>query len=95
MTANNVFAAWMVAAFLPLPPNPKHQMMETGQSQSRFGPVDFAHQLRFVDETKYESARWWRNLNRVMSFFGLLIIGAIIALAIIGTRQGWTLSSSS
>lgn len=85
----------MIAAVLPLPPNPKLQMEEVGQSQSRFGPVDIAHQLRFVDETKYESARWWRNLNRAMSIMGVLIIGAVVALAVIGTQQGWSLRNTT
>lgn len=84
----------MIAALLPLPTNPKYQMMEAGQSSSRFGHVDYSHQLRTLDESRYESAKWWRNLNRVMSFFGLLVIGAIVALVVVGLRQGWTLHNT-
>ncbi|KAB5570048.1 hypothetical protein GE09DRAFT_957836 [Coniochaeta sp. 2T2.1] len=83
--------AWMIAALLPLPTNPKYQMEEQNRNSGRFGHVNYEHQLRAFDETRYESARWWRNLNRVMSFVGLLIIGAIIALAVVGVRQGWAL----
>ena len=81
--------AWMIAALLPLPTNPKYQMEEQNRNSGRFGHVNYEHQLRAFDETRYESARWWRNLNRVMSFVGLLIIGAIIALAVVGVKQGW------
>jgi hypothetical protein len=81
----------MIAALLPLPPNPKLQMFESDSNQSRFGaghPVS-RYQRYLVDERRYESARWWRNLNRGMSIVGLLIIGAVVALAIVGVRQGW------
>ena len=81
----------MIAALLPLPPNPKLQMFESDSNQSRFGaghPVS-RYQRYLVDETRYESARWWRNLNRGMSIVGLLIIGAVVALAIVGVRQRW------
>lgn len=87
----NGLLAWMIAALLPLPTNPEHQMEEQRLSSSRFGHVNYEHEIRVLDESRYESAKWWRNLNRVMSFVGLLIIGAIIALAVVGVRQGWTL----
>lgn len=81
----------MIAAFLPLPTNPKYQMEEQNRNSGRFGHVNYEHQFRVLDETRYESAKWWRNLNRVMSVVGLLIIGAVVALAVVGVRQGWTL----
>ncbi|KAK3302115.1 uncharacterized protein B0T15DRAFT_404370 [Chaetomium strumarium] len=83
--------AWMVAAVLPLPPNPKLRMLDVENSQGRFGSPHpaFRYQQQLLDELRYESARWWRNLNRGMSVVGLLIIGAIIALAVVGVRQGW------
>ena len=31
-----------------------------------------------VDERRYENARWWRSLNRLMSIVGMLIIAAIV-----------------
>ncbi|KAJ9165453.1 Serine-rich protein [Coniochaeta hoffmannii] len=83
--------AWMIAALLPLPTNPKYQMEEQNRNSGRFGHVNYEHQFRVFDETRYESAKWWRNLNRIMSVVGLLIIGAIVALAVVGVRQGWTL----
>jgi hypothetical protein len=83
--------AWMVAAVLPLPPNPKLQMLDVESGENKYTSTHpaFRYQKYAVDETKYESARWWRNLNRGMSIIGLLIIGAVVALAIIGVRQGW------
>ena len=42
-----------------------------------------------IDDTRYQNARWWRNLNRVMSVIGLLILGTIITLVVVGTQQGW------
>lgn len=80
----------MIAALLPLPANPVHQMEEQGRGSGSFGYVHYTHQVHVLDETRYESARWWRNLNRVMSMVGLLVIGAVIALVIVGVRQGWT-----
>ena len=44
---------------------------------------DLEQQLEAVGEARYESARWWRNINRVMSGFGVLIIIAIIALVVV------------
>ncbi|KAK4242591.1 hypothetical protein C8A03DRAFT_29185 [Achaetomium macrosporum] len=83
--------AWMVAALLPLPPNPKLRMLDAENSQGRFGSPHpaFRYQQQLFDEMRYESARWWRNLNRGMSVVGLLITGAIIALSVVGVRQGW------
>ncbi|KAK4123760.1 hypothetical protein N657DRAFT_572942 [Parathielavia appendiculata] len=79
--------AWMVAAFLPLPPIPELHMSDVENN----GPAPSASKYRkyVMEETRYESARWWRNLNRVMSFIGLLIIGAVVALGVVGGRQGW------
>jgi hypothetical protein len=81
----------MVAALLPLPPRPKPEMMEADNSRSQFGPAHhaFRYGQYLLDETRYESARWWRNLNRVMSIVGLLIIGAVVALAVVGVKQRW------
>lgn len=86
--------AWMIAASLPLPLSPELQMLERGQNSSRSQleyNTGFVQQVHDIDETRYASARWWRNLNRVMSFVGLLVIGAVIALAVVGVRQKWTI----
>ncbi len=76
----------MVAAFLPIPPKPTNHKFEADLESTH--PA-FRQQQHIVNETRYESARWWRNLNRVMSVVGLLIIGAVVALAVVGVQQGW------
>ncbi|KAI1866055.1 uncharacterized protein JN550_008033 [Neoarthrinium moseri] len=84
--------AWMIAAFLPLPPKPALGFPERDHSTTQFRipekPEPFARQLRPVDDFKYQSAKWWRNVNRAMSIIGLLVVGAIVALAIVGFWQG-------
>ncbi|KAH8879391.1 hypothetical protein GQ53DRAFT_39691 [Thozetella sp. PMI_491] len=88
--------AWMIAAVLRLPPNPKLEMLERrDMSQTHFGSgqINFSQRTAVVDQSRYESARWWRNVNRFMSVVGLLIIGAIVALVIIGIRQGWVMKT--
>ncbi|TPX11149.1 uncharacterized protein E0L32_000967 [Thyridium curvatum] len=83
--------AWMIAAFLPLPAKSQSQQM-LERAQGEFGvPEAFKQQLLTADEVRYQSARWWRNLNRCMAFVGLLILGAVVALVVIGVRQGWGL----
>jgi hypothetical protein len=39
-----------------------------------------ARELGPADESRYESARWWRNLNRGMAVLGVLIIAVIVRL---------------
>jgi hypothetical protein len=83
----------MVAAFLPLPVKPVSSMVEQPMKNESKCHVDLTSEppldFRTSEETRYRSARWWRNLNRVMSVVGLLIIGAIIALIVIGVREQW------
>jgi hypothetical protein len=76
--------AWMIAAFLPLPRNPVGEMRERDYSTSNLDESnecanDYTRQFGPMDEARYESARWWRNLNRWMSIVGLLIIAAIVS----------------
>jgi hypothetical protein len=74
--ANGILkTAWMIAAFLPLPlKNPtlarKEEETET--------PNDFARQFGPLDDARYESARWWRNLNRWMCVVGIIIIVLVV-----------------
>ena len=73
--------AWFTAAFLPLPPRPAIASAK-GKEAPRQSQMleDLEKRLGVVDEARYENARWWRNINRIMSGFGVLIIVAIIAL---------------
>lgn len=79
--------AWFIAAFLPLPPSPT-VISAKGKDVRRQTQLleDLEKQLGAVDEARYENARWWRNINRVMSGFGVLIIVAIIALAVVAAN---------
>ncbi|CZR59984.1 uncharacterized protein PAC_09879 [Phialocephala subalpina] len=86
--------AWMIAALLPLPPSPMRDMRERDSSTSNLDssndvPNDYVRQFGPMDEARYESAKWWRRLNRWMSIVGLLIIIAVVVLVIVGIRQGW------
>ncbi|KAL7627133.1 hypothetical protein AAE478_003909 [Parahypoxylon ruwenzoriense] len=86
-------SAWMVAAFLPLPPRAIFPMDERDRSTTGFRPSDEPDPLQRrvapVDGFRYHSARWWRNLNRFMAIAGLLILGAVAALVVVGIRQRW------
>ncbi|KAI0911941.1 hypothetical protein F4823DRAFT_257521 [Ustulina deusta] len=87
--------AWMIAALLPLPPNPRLDMEELGKSTAQFqmpgdsGAEPLYRRVAPIDDSRYQSARWWRNLNRYMSIVGLLILGAIAALIVVGVKQRW------
>lgn len=37
----------------------------------------------------FNSAIWWRKVNRGMSIIGVLMVGAIIALIVTGVRAHW------
>lgn len=82
--------AWMIAAFLPLPEQPRLEMLERDHSRSELGiPESIRRQFNEADDMRYQSARWWRNLNRGMSLVGLAIIGVTIGLVVVGIKQGW------
>ncbi|USP80882.1 hypothetical protein yc1106_08156 [Curvularia clavata] len=77
--------AWIVASFLPLPLNPGH--MATPTTSQPDLEQQFAQTMAAVDDKAFQKAHWWRNLNRVMSGVGTLLIGVIIALAILASRM--------
>ncbi|KAG9822826.1 hypothetical protein KCU63_g17090, partial [Aureobasidium melanogenum] len=87
---------WMIAAFLPLPHRPMETTMtniealqnspELEGEKSHY-PLGLQAEMRnWESERRYLKARWWRNLNRIMSFVGVALIGAIIALAIVASK---------
>ncbi|KAF2118716.1 hypothetical protein BDV96DRAFT_596558 [Lophiotrema nucula] len=80
--------AWMIASLLPLPPDPEMmpEMAEATPSQMDL-EQEFARELGPVDDRSYQKAMWWRNLNRIMSAVGTLLIGVIIALAILASKM--------
>ncbi|KAK4106568.1 hypothetical protein N658DRAFT_482394 [Parathielavia hyrcaniae] len=87
-TAGFIFPfAWMIAAFLPLPPSPRLHSPDVENNAATSSA--FKYRTYVMDKTRYESAKWWRFINRIMAFVGLLIIGAVIALVVVGKRFGW------
>uniref|UniRef100_A0A8H4RH05 Serine-rich protein n=1 Tax=Cudoniella acicularis TaxID=354080 RepID=A0A8H4RH05_9HELO len=98
-TASSRANTWMIAAFLPLPMNPMSEMRErdpehsTSNLDSSNNAVnDYTRQFGPTDERRYESAKWWRNLNRWMSVVGVLIIAAVVILVVVSLKEGWTKS---
>lgn len=79
----------MVAAFLPLPPRAQAEMAEDANIGHSSLGHDPSRVMLTLDEVRYNSARWWRNLNRGMSVVGLILIGAAVALIIVGVQQQW------
>ncbi|BDD61861.1 hypothetical protein MPDQ_005968 [Monascus purpureus] len=74
--------AWIVAAFLPLPPKPNSESASDLERALKVRTYD-------IEQRRYENARWWRNLNRVMIPLGIVIIALIITLAVVGTKLGF------
>ncbi|KAJ5166462.1 uncharacterized protein N7482_005243 [Penicillium canariense] len=79
--------AWIIAAFLPLPPKPKltPEMLQVDDDVE----MALESQMLGLQHRRHENARWWRNLNRWMVSFGVVIIVIIITLAAIGTTTGF------
>jgi len=74
---------WIIASFLPLPPDPTVvctpiQIDAEQHYMQQFGPAD---------DKAYQKARWWRSLNRIMSVIGTILIVTIIVLAVLLARK--------
>ena len=73
--------AWLLAAFLPLPAKPIPSEGKAKQKGIQRGSLPL-HDLeigKFPRElARYENARWWRNVNRTMSLFGLAVIILVV-----------------
>ncbi|KAI4175427.1 MAG: hypothetical protein LQ343_001626 [Gyalolechia ehrenbergii] len=70
--------AWFIASVLPLPRKPTADFPDLATEAQ---PThDLEKRLGMVDEARYENARWWRNLNRLMCIVGVLIIAAIVGI---------------
>ena len=78
---NDLLVAWFIAALLPLPRRPT-----AGDLPEADAAPDLEKTLCMMDEARYENARWWRNLNRLMCIIGVLIIIAIVKIT---TRQSF------
>jgi hypothetical protein len=75
--------AWMFAAFIPIKPATPSNDIERNDSSTKLDKQNGQ------DDAVFTSAIWWRKVNRGMSIIGLLILGAIIALIVIGVQQRW------
>ncbi|KAI9850761.1 MAG: hypothetical protein M1824_003102 [Vezdaea acicularis] len=47
----------------------------------------FEREVRLVDEARFENAKWWRGVNRVMSGVGLLLVVCIVVLVVVAVRM--------
>lgn len=76
--------SWMVASFLPLPNRPElPPMTEEDQRRSRHDILLERNRIWSpMDEQRYQSARWWRILNRIFSVAGVVIIVVIVVLVV-------------
>ncbi|KAK3067467.1 hypothetical protein LTR53_015650 [Teratosphaeriaceae sp. CCFEE 6253] len=85
----------MLAAALPLPKKPAGATdaeKSIGGSEEDVQVAMMKHEAgdaerRWGEEKQWLKARWWRTLNRIMSILGLLVVGAVIALAVVATRK--------
>lgn len=62
----------MIASFLPLPLDPS---LAEAQSQTDL-EQQFARNIGAVDDKAFQKATWWRNLNRIMSGIGTLLVSS-------------------
>ncbi len=67
----------MVASFLPLPPRP----VASGEKTTSRSDVEQAMEQNLgpIDEARYQNARWWQYVNRIMSIVGILILITIVS----------------
>lgn len=85
--------SWMIASVLPLPKLPVVEMRDDDRLSPNLDTFKNERDINAIDEARYESAAWWRKLNRWMSILGVLIIAAVVVLVIIGLEQGWGMDS--
>jgi hypothetical protein len=67
----------MIASFLPLPPDPEMSELPTASQIDL--ERQFARDLGPIEDKTYQKAHWWRNLNRIMSGLGTLLVGVIVS----------------
>ena len=72
--------AWFFGSFLPLPHRASLGSTK-GKGTTHESQIieDLENELGPLDESRYENARWWRNINRMLSIAGLLIMAAIVS----------------
>lgn len=75
----------MFAAFIPIKAATQAEDVEANNSTSKSD----GFKVDGKEDAVFTSAIWWRRVNRGMSIVGLLILGAIIALSVVGVKQRW------
>jgi hypothetical protein len=75
----------MIASFLPLPLDPR--LMDAG-SQTDV-EQQFARSFGALDDKAFQKATWWRNLNRIMSGIGTLLVSSQQPLELIIVLTGY------
>ncbi|RPB05776.1 hypothetical protein L873DRAFT_1662333 [Choiromyces venosus 120613-1] len=81
---------WIIAAVLPLPPHAEITKEPKSNQQQLEYTADIEGARVFTTEEVeiYQNARWWRRVNRMLAPIGLVVIGAIIALAVVAATRG-------
>jgi hypothetical protein len=64
--------AWMIASCLPLPLDPR--LLDAGSHTDV--EQQFARNFGALDDKAFQKATWWRNLNRIMSGVGTLLVSS-------------------
>ena len=59
--------------------DPRHPSTGPALSQRQSKAAELERDVHAIDEERYDSARWWRNLNRALSVLGLFIIGVFVS----------------
>lgn len=75
--------SWILASFLPIPADPT----ETSTPSQADMEQQFSQQFGLADDKAFQKAAWWRNLNRIMSIVGTVLIVVIIVLAVLVARK--------
>ncbi|KAI5804038.1 hypothetical protein DFH27DRAFT_390614 [Peziza echinospora] len=86
---------WMIAAFLPLP-GPRPMWKAPVVSGGGIGPgggrnsyqvdVEATMNCTWEEERKFLGHEYWRKVNRCMAVVGVLITGAVVALAVVSVK---------
>lgn len=81
---------WIIAAVLPLPPHAEiTKEPKSNQQQLEFtADIEGARVFTTEEVEVYQNARWWRRVNRILAPVGLVVIGVIIALAVVAATRG-------
>lgn len=81
---------WIIAATIPIHTRPLIDDLEEGHPTSNEDLRQTRdNKAQLMNDDMYRSAIWWRNVNRGMSVIGLLVLGAVIALIVVGIKQRW------